>query len=818
MKQSPNFLHLFLAALCLVSASLPSGAQPAVPMLINYQGELKSPSTGEPIADGTYEMLFRVYDVEFGGTPLWVGTHSSLNGNPVEVTGGIFHVVLGSGPGNAFDSSIFNGPDRWLEIRIGMETLEPRQRITSVAYSMIAENSRLLDGKEASEFAAAGHPHSGVDITSGSVAEARIDANIARDSEVDSKIANHGAIADAHHSKTTSFTELTDAAADPQIPSGIARDSEVMPTVLANDGTGSGLDADRIDGAESATLEESAEIDADIAAHTAIAGAHHTKTTSFSELTDTASDAQIPGLIARDSEVTSAVSSHAAIADAHHARYADAEAVAAMGAKADTNPLNHDKTTSLPWASITSIPAGFADDTDDDTTYSAGAGLNLAATTFSALFAGSGAASTVARSDHDHHATYVNEGQANSVSSAMVTDGALNSADLNDGAVITSKILNLAVTTEKIANSAVTTEKIANGAIENVDVSGAAAIAGTKIDPDFGSQDVVTTGRIGAGTSSPSSQLQVSNGTLSVYNDGGVTAGDHELARLERSETTGYPGIRFGYRADGSAVTGAYLREGGVGGDLEFGTAGFPRAMMLKNSGNVGIGTTSPNAKLEVVSTPGQDSVQLNQGEVVTNNVAASTSRYVVSIGGTGYWGLGKTNTGNNDFHIINYPSSRWDLTVRNDTGRVGIGTTSPQEKLDVNGNARVAGDLTVVGTATFGGVTMSKIYLSTSSTIVSTRGGTNVLSWDATNGEIELSNTSGDWCDYWWQAQKGATTSGSSGATATGTSNVAIISGTNNNDYGFEIHFGQADGTGGWCSVWLQYANGALVGHYIKY
>jgi len=91
-------------------------------------------------------------------------------------------------------------------------------------------------------------------------------------------------------------------------------------------------------------------------------------------------------------------------------------------------------------------------------------------------------------------------------------------------------------------------------------------------------------------------------------------------------------------------------------------------------------------------------------------------------------------------------------------------------------------------------------------------------LYWDRTNGEIELTNTSGDWCDYWWQPQKGATTSGNSGTTANGTSNIAIISGTNNNDYGFEVHFGQADGTTGWCSVWLQYANGRLVGHYIKY
>jgi len=53
-------------------------------------------------------------------------------------------------------------------------------------------------------------------------------------------------------------------------------------------------DADTVDGAEAADLEESAEIDADIAAHAALPSAHHVKTTLFSELMDTATDAQIP--------------------------------------------------------------------------------------------------------------------------------------------------------------------------------------------------------------------------------------------------------------------------------------------------------------------------------------------------------------------------------------------------------------------------------------------------------------------------------------------------------------------------------------------
>lgn len=725
-------VFLLSVSVCLISIVTGATAQSVVPMLINYQGELRSPATGELLSDGNYEMLFRIYDVEFGGTPLWVGTHSSLNGNPIEVTGGIFHVILGSGTGNALDSSIFNGPDRWLEIRIGMETLEPRQRITSVVYSMVAENSRLLDGQEASEFAPAAHSHSGADITSGTIAEGRIDtamardneilptvlaadgagstldgdlldgkdsaefaaaahthsgnditsgivaenridAGITRDTEVDSKIGDHAAISDAHHSKTTSFTELTDVAADSQIPSAIARDSEIMPTVLANDGTGSGLDADTIDGAEAATLEESGEIDADISAHTAVA-------------------------------------------DAHHARYADAEAVAAMGAKADTNSLNHDKTTSFSAltdvASDSQIPATIARDAEVTTRIS-------------------------------DHAAIADAHHTKTTSFTELTDTA------SDGQIPNGVARDSEIMPTVLANDG-------PGSTLNADLlDGQDSAAFVTAISDYGRSGVAT---------------DLYEGTTTLNDKYVNTSGDN--------------------------VTGN-----------------------LAVSGNVGIGTTSPSAKLEVVSAAGQDNVQIGQGEVRTNNVAASTSRYVVSIGGAGYWGVGKTHTGNNNFHIINYPSGRWDMTIRNDTGNVGIGTTSPQEKLDVNGNARVAGDLTVVGNATFGGVTMGKIYLTGSGTILSTDGGTRVLYWDAANDEIELTNTSGDFLDYWWQAQKGTTTSGNATSLETGNSNHAIITEIGStNCYACEVHFGQADGQEGWCSVWLQYANSKLVGHYIKY
>jgi hypothetical protein len=71
-----------------------------------------------------------------------------------------------------------------------------------------ASNSNLLDGLDSTAFATSSHTHSGADITAGTVAEARIDALL-------------------------------------------ARDAEVFAIVTGADGTGSGLDADLLDGMNS---------------------------------------------------------------------------------------------------------------------------------------------------------------------------------------------------------------------------------------------------------------------------------------------------------------------------------------------------------------------------------------------------------------------------------------------------------------------------------------------------------------------------------------------------------------------------------------
>lgn len=159
------------------------------------------------------------------------------------------------------------------------------------------------------------------------------------------------------------------------------------------------------------------------------------------------------------------------------------------------------------------------------------------------------------------------------------------------------------------------------------------------------------------------------------------------------------------------------------------------------NSGNVGIGTSTPASKLHVYSggvlveeNPGQNSVELSQGAVITNDDAGGSSRFVTSIAGTWEWGAGKTYSSNSDYNIINYPASRWDFTILSANGNVGIGNLNPAAKLDVAGSVKITdgtegnGKLLMsdanglaswqnvtLGTTSYTGLSHNRFYISTS-------------------------------------------------------------------------------------------------------
>jgi hypothetical protein len=117
--------------------------------------------------------------------------------------------------------------------------------------------------------------------------------------------------------------------------------------------------------------------------------------------------------------------------------------------------------------------------------------------------------------------------------------------------------------------------------ITNLSISPTAAIAGTKIAPNFGSQNVVTTGSVGIGTTSPTRTLHVNSGTTDF------------VARFESTDS----GAEIVLQDDASTNEGN--RIGVVGNDFRITTNNTER-MRIDASGNVGIGTTSPAYTLHV--------------------------------------------------------------------------------------------------------------------------------------------------------------------------------------------------------------------------
>jgi hypothetical protein len=96
-------------------------------------------------------------------------------------------------------------------------------------------------------------------------------------------------------------------------------------------------------------------------------------------------------------------------------------------------------------------------------------------------------------------------------------------------------------------------------------------------------------------------------------------------------------------------------------------------------NGNVGIGTSTPTSRLDVIS---------NSTEVARFTSSQFTSNYAgIGIGNaSGAWS--KIASGEGKFQIRNFSTDATIINAELGTGNVGIGTTSPTSRLEVNGSA----------------------------------------------------------------------------------------------------------------------------------
>jgi hypothetical protein len=136
-EEAMRNLLISLVMVLVLGLGLASGQ---VPQMITYQG-LLTDDAASPVADGSYNLTFRIYDAETGGTELWSETQPS-----VAVSGGLFKVQLGSVTPLALE---FDDP-YWLEVQIGAESPQaPRLALGSVPYSFTAMQADQVDGFDA---------------------------------------------------------------------------------------------------------------------------------------------------------------------------------------------------------------------------------------------------------------------------------------------------------------------------------------------------------------------------------------------------------------------------------------------------------------------------------------------------------------------------------------------------------------------------------------------------------------------------------------------------------------------------------------------
>jgi hypothetical protein len=252
------------------------------------------------------------------------------------------------------------------------------------------------------------------------------------------------------------------------------------------------------------------------------------------------------------------------------------------------------------------------------------------------------------------------------VASTNIVDGTIVNADINaSAAIVATKLASDSITNTQInASAAIALSKLATGAlptaitvasanivddtIVNADVSASAAIAGTKIAPDFGSQNVVTTGLevigsatqptgnfiynasasgAGARVTSVSGHatgnvsnaiVRYSNNTtsqsfsanLNLAKSNTQTVGD-QVAVVDQQplafvNSFGSDGTNFVNSSAINFLVDGAVSVGSVPGSISFatraeGSTGSAQTRMrVTGAGNVGIGTTTPSSRLHV--------------------------------------------------------------------------------------------------------------------------------------------------------------------------------------------------------------------------
>jgi len=272
--------------------------------------------------------------------------------------------------------------------------------------------------------------------------------------------------------------------------------------------------------------------------------------------------------------------------------------------------------------------------------------------------------------------------------STNISGGTVSATTFTGGSLSLSGNLNVAGT--------LTTVNITSTNLVNTNVSGGVVVASTLLSATGNSNTIgnifTTGGNVGIGTTSPSGKLTV----LDNNNGGGISIEGIINPGLKISTTNGnLSTITQKSASDDRALQFYNLSGGAQSNDIIFKFLNNTTAPVLNilNNGNVGIGTASPGAKLDVNGTTlnrgGNAVAAFSENQQLFSWSGSTTGTYMHSI-------KTRHNAGANDIHnaFDFYVWQTSDAVTSVGTKHVmsatsigvGINTTSPSYTLDVNG------------------------------------------------------------------------------------------------------------------------------------
>ncbi len=197
------------------------------------------------------------------------------------------------------------------------------------------------------------------------------------------------------------------------------------------------------------------------------------------------------------------------------------------------------------------------------------------------------------------------------------------------------------------------------------------------------SQTVFGAGNVGIGTTNPSSKLFVS-GTIR-NSDNVNSTGDAGLAILS--------GDRLGFNQSGTRSWTVKATAGNLDFNSGDGSGYHKFNTGVLVTGNVGIGDASPDTKLDINVPAFSSQMTLNAATGVGLGVSAYDD------GGYGmFFGVNSDGKSWIQGGRVSGGATAYDISLQAAGGNVGIGSTAPTTKLDVNGQVRVG---TLSGTST---------------------------------------------------------------------------------------------------------------------